>query len=114
MRKDYLKNQAVETVYFGGGTPSLLSERQLHFLMEKVRKLFPSDWKEVTLEANPDDLSEENLSMWKELGVDRLSLGIQSFQEEVLQFYNRAHTAIEAWRLLRKAEMPDSKSFRLI
>ncbi|SEF93349.1 oxygen-independent coproporphyrinogen-3 oxidase [Algoriphagus boritolerans DSM 17298 = JCM 18970] len=113
MRKDYLKNQAVETVYFGGGTPSLLSERQLHFLMEKVRKLFPSDWKEVTLEANPDDLSEENLSMWKELGVDRLSLGIQSFQEEVLQFYNRAHTAIEAMEAIAKSRNAGFKKFSI-
>lgn len=102
LRKNYLSEQPVETVYFGGGTPSLMTERHLEFLLEKIQKTFPSDWKEVTLEANPDDLSAENLRMWKNAGIDRLSLGIQSFQEEVLRFYNRAHSAKEAkealWR----------------
>lgn len=96
LRKDYLSGQTIETIYFGGGTPSLLSEKQLDFLLEKIRKTFSSDWKEVTLEANPDDLSAENLMSWKKAGIDRLSMGIQSFQEEVLRFYNRAHSATEA------------------
>lgn len=106
LRKNYLAEESIETVYFGGGTPSLLSGKHLKFLLEKVQENFSSKWKEVTLEANPDDLSEENLTLWRELGIDRLSLGIQSFQESVLQFYNRAHTskeALEAISLGRKA-----------
>lgn len=113
LRKDYLKNQSVETVYFGGGTPSLLSEKQLGFLLENVKKLFLSDWKEVTIEANPDDLSEENLKMWKALGVDRLSLGIQSFREEVLRFYNRAHTATEALEAIAKSRNAGFEKFSI-
>ena len=106
LRKEFLLGQTVETVYFGGGTPSLLSEKQLEFLLAKIHDNFALDLKEVTLEANPDDLSEESLNSWKSLGIDRLSLGIQSFQEEVLRFYNRAHSAkeaLEAISLGRKA-----------
>ncbi|GAB3231586.1 radical SAM family heme chaperone HemW [Algoriphagus aestuariicola] len=96
LRKDFLKDQKLETIYFGGGTPSLLSEKHLEFLLNKIRGNFQLALKEVTLEANPDDLSEENLKAWISLGIDRLSLGIQSFDEEVLKFYNRAHSAKEA------------------
>lgn len=96
LRKVYLAGQTIETVYFGGGTPSLLSGKHLRFLLEKILENFPSKLKEVTLEANPDDLSDENLALWKDLGIDRLSLGVQSFQENVLRFYNRAHTSTEA------------------
>lgn len=113
LRKDYLAGQVVETVYFGGGTPSLLTEKHLAFLLEKVREYFPSDWKEVTLEANPDDLSTENLRMWKRSGIDRLSLGIQSFQEEVLRFYNRAHTAKEALESISKGRDAGFEKFSI-
>ncbi|GAA0877708.1 radical SAM family heme chaperone HemW [Algoriphagus jejuensis] len=100
LRKNFLQNRAVETVYFGGGTPSLLSEKHLDFLFQKLQESFTLALSEVTLEANPDDLSEENLKIWKSLGIDRLSLGIQSFQEEVLRFYNRAHSAKEALKAI--------------
>lgn len=112
-RKDYLGGQTIETVYFGGGTPSLLSEKHLHFLLDKINQYFPSDWKEITLEANPDDLSKENLSTWKTLGIDRLSLGIQSFQEEVLRFYNRAHSASEALDAIAKGRNAGFEKFSL-
>jgi oxygen-independent coproporphyrinogen-3 oxidase len=96
LRIDYLAGQPIKTVYLGGGTPSLLSEKNLNFLLEKIQTNFNTDLQEVTLEANPDDLSSENLKSWKDLGIDRLSLGIQSFQEEILRFYNRTHSASEA------------------
>lgn len=113
LRKTYLHNQPIQTVYFGGGTPSLLSKSHLEFLLEKVRQTFPTDWKEVTLEANPDDLTDENLKSWKILGIDRLSLGIQSFQEEVLQFYNRAHSAKEALEAISKARNAGFEKFSI-
>jgi oxygen-independent coproporphyrinogen III oxidase len=96
IRKEYLAGLPVKTIYLGGGTPSLLSEKHLDFLLDKIHANFRTELQEVTLEANPDDLSVENLESWKNLGIDRLSLGIQSFQEDVLRFYNRAHSATEA------------------
>lgn len=113
LRKDYLKDASVETVYFGGGTPSLLSVKQLNFLLEKVADTFSSTWKEVTLEANPDDLSVENLKTWKKAGIDRLSMGIQSFQEEVLRFYNRAHTATEALEAISRGREAGFEKFSI-
>ncbi len=113
LRQDYLKEFSIETIYLGGGTPSLLSEPQLSKLFTELRRLYPYDWKEVTLEANPDDLSEKKLQLWKSLGVDRLSLGIQSFQEQILSFYNRAHTAQEAKSAIHKARKAGFSKFTL-
>lgn len=96
LRKGYLKGELVDTVYFGGGTPSLLSGSQLEKILDKINLLFPSKKSEITLEANPDDLLPSKLEAWKSLGIDRLSLGIQSFQDEILKQYNRAHTARES------------------
>jgi len=113
LRKEFLLGQTVETIYFGGGTPSLLSEKQLGFLLATIRDNFALDLKEVTLEANPDDLSEENLNSWKSLGIDRLSLGIQSFQEEVLRFYNRAHSAKEALEAISSGRKAGFEKFSI-
>lgn len=113
LRADYLQNSTVETVYFGGGTPSLLSPKQLERILGQLSKIFQSELKEVTLEANPDDLSVENLSSWKSLGIDRLSLGIQSFDEEILRFYNRAHTAEESKHAIEKARNVGFEKFSL-
>lgn len=96
LRKDYLKGEEIHTIYFGGGTPSLLPPDQLENILDKIFDLFPGKKSEITLEANPDDLSPSLLSTWKNMGIDRLSLGIQSFQEEILKTYHRAHTAEEA------------------
>jgi oxygen-independent coproporphyrinogen-3 oxidase len=96
LRKGYLSGHQVDTMYFGGGTPSLLPLEGLERLLEKIFAIFPGKKSEVTLEANPDDLSPERLRQWKGMGIDRLSLGIQSFQEEILRAYNRIHTATES------------------
>lgn len=96
LRKDYLKGEAVETIYFGGGTPSLVPTEYLEKILEQISLLFLGNKQEITLEANPDDLSPQTLATWKSLGIDRLSLGIQSFQDEILKAYNRAHTSKEA------------------
>jgi oxygen-independent coproporphyrinogen-3 oxidase len=97
IRRDYLGSEEVETVYFGGGTPSLLNEEALAAIMDRLHALFPiADGAEVTFEANPDDINADSLNMWKTQGINRLSIGIQSFFEEDLLWMNRAHTADQA------------------
>lgn len=87
----------IETLYFGGGTPSLLSQEELTGLLSTVRKQFNlSATAEITLEANPDDLSAVALDSWRKAGINRLSIGVQSFHESDLQWMNRAHSAHEA------------------
>lgn len=113
LRNEYLVGQTIETVYFGGGTPSLLSGKHLQFLLEKIRENFPLQVKEITLEANPDDLSDENLALWKDSGIDRLSLGVQSFQENVLRFYNRAHTSTEALEAISRGRRAGFEKFSI-
>lgn len=93
------------SLYFGGGTPSLLPERELTMLFESLHRhhCFAGD-AEITLEANPDDLTIERLQMWKKLGINELSLGIQSFHQPFLEFMNRAHNAEEAERCVKMAQ----------
>lgn len=97
LQKNYLSAETVETIYFGGGTPSLLEIEDLKFQIDKIRSVYSvSRFAEITLESNPDDISEEKLSAWKESGINRLSIGIQSFFEDDLKWMNRAHTAEQA------------------
>jgi len=104
LRKDYLTDELVETIYFGGGTPSLLPSKDHAALIEKIYStLQVSPNAEITLETNPDDISEERLKDWKETGINRLSIGIQSFFEEDLKWMNRAHNADQAVNSLQSA-----------
>jgi len=104
LQKEYLGGEAVETIYFGGGTPSLLIKEELTALLQTIHLNFAvATAPEVTLEANPDDLSDENLEVLRGAGVNRLSLGIQSFDDTVLRFFNRAHNAAEALSCIRRA-----------
>lgn len=97
LQKNYLPSSQLQTIYFGGGTPSLLNEAELNSLFETIHKHFSLDASaEITLEANPDDLNSEKLHLLKKLGINRLSIGTQSFQEASLQYLNRAHNAQEA------------------
>lgn len=87
----------INTIYFGGGTPSLLTATEIKKLMEVVRLHFDiSSDAEITLEANPDDIAEQKLIQWKEAGINRLSIGVQSFKDADLVWMNRAHTAGQA------------------
>lgn len=97
MRKGEFKNTTVETIYFGGGTPSLLSLDELNQIMAAVYKFYKvSSAPEITLEANPDDLTKEKIKQLAASPINRLSIGIQSFFEEDLKLMNRAHNAEEA------------------
>jgi oxygen-independent coproporphyrinogen III oxidase len=97
LQKDYLEGEPIETIYLGGGTPSLLTAQELELLFTAIQKNYQVATDiEVTLEANPDDLNSQKLNELKAAGVNRLSIGIQSFDENVLTFINRAHTATEA------------------
>ncbi|MBI5915017.1 MAG: radical SAM family heme chaperone HemW [Bacteroidetes bacterium] len=108
--KDYLGDEPVETIYFGGGTPSLLDRRDLDLFFEKIWKLFPLTphpsplTPEITLEANPDDLNPQKINELRQTPVNRFSIGIQSFSEADLKFMNRAHTAGEALACLQNVQ----------
>jgi len=105
MQKNYLKDQPLQTVYFGGGTPSLLSSDEINRIFDTIQKNYPlHDLKEFTLEANPDDLSRAYLKSLRNTPVNRLSIGVQSFKEADLQFMNRAHNAKEADYSIKAAQ----------
>ncbi|MFZ1688997.1 MAG: radical SAM family heme chaperone HemW [Flavobacteriales bacterium] len=96
-----LRGEAVRTIYFGGGTPSLLPPRDLSGILNDLRKqAHVSDGAEVTMEVNPDDVSKEAITSWKRIGITRLSIGIQSFNDERLRFMGRAHDAQQSVRSL--------------
>jgi oxygen-independent coproporphyrinogen-3 oxidase len=87
----------IETIYFGGGTPSLLSTEEINNLLDEVRSIFTHDENaEITLEANPDDITAEKLVSWKVAGINRFSVGIQSFKKDDLIWMNRAHNSEQA------------------
>lgn len=104
LRKDEFKGTTVETIYFGGGTPSLLSIEELQFLIDTVYKNYAVVTSpEITIEANPDDLSQGKIIELSQSPINRLSIGIQSFHEKDLKLMNRAHNAEEAKKCLEIA-----------
>lgn len=104
-RQTFLPKTPLETLYFGGGTPSLLTATQMEHLFSAVRHYFQfSEMVEITLEANPDDLSEKTLKHLRRLGVNRLSIGVQSFDDEDLRRMGRRHSASEALRAVFNAQ----------
>lgn len=104
IRKDYLGNQPIETIYFGGGTPSILLHEELTQLLTTVHTYFDTSLlSEVTMEANPDDITPENITFWKTSGINRLSVGLQSFKQSDLNWMNRAHTVEESYSCVAMA-----------
>jgi oxygen-independent coproporphyrinogen-3 oxidase len=104
-RRDYVSGEMLETIYFGGGTPSVLTGDQLKKYFGKMEELFEiSPNAEITLEANPDDLSAEQVRLFREIGINRLSIGVQSFREEDLIFMNRSHRASQSERAVKSAQ----------
>ena len=102
LRKEEFHDTTVETIYFGGGTPSLLSNTELVAILSSVYDNYNiSENPEITIEANPDDLNEQRIMELANTDINRLSIGIQSFSEPDLKFMNRAHNASEAHRCLK-------------
>lgn len=93
-------SEPIETIYFGGGTPSLLSKKELSDILEAIYATFNVDAQEITLELNPDDVTAQYLKDIRSIGVNRVSMGVQSFNEDLLRFMNRAHSTEEALRCL--------------
>jgi oxygen-independent coproporphyrinogen-3 oxidase len=105
LRKDYLADHSIHTIYFGGGTPSLLAPADLEKIFSALHAHFQIDNQaEITLEANPDDLSGEKISSLKKTPINRLSIGIQSFFEDDLKWMNRAHTASQSTDAVKLAQ----------
>jgi len=103
-RKSFLGEEKVETVYFGGGTPSVLTISEWDHILGTLHEEFTIDKDaEITVECNPDDLTSEYLKMLKLIGVNRLSVGIQSFNEEHLKWMNRSHTAEQSLNCIQLA-----------
>lgn len=105
LQQPYLEGEPISSIYFGGGTPSLLSEVELKMLFDTIwghYQVAPSA--EITLEANPDDLDENVLRQLYESGINRLSIGIQTFDEKQLKFLNRAHNSAQAKRCVTLAQ----------
>lgn len=105
LRKDYLENKPVETIYFGGGTPSLLSADELMRFVDVLEKNYHlSSNIEFTLEANPDDLTKQKVHEFSKTPINRFSIGVQSFFDEDLKMMNRSHTAHEAEASIKRAQ----------
>ncbi len=101
LRRDFLASPELDTIYFGGGTPSLLTPAELSSLLDAIHRHFsPKRDAEITLEANPDDVNKESLRAWGALGINRLSLGVQSFRDTDLAMMHRVHDGREAGRAL--------------
>jgi oxygen-independent coproporphyrinogen-3 oxidase len=105
LQKDYFRGETIETIYFGGGTPSLLGGAEVNLLINTITDIHSvaSD-AEITLEANPDDLSREKLKSLKQTPVNRFSIGLQSFFDDDLQWMNRVHRSAEAEASVKRAQ----------
>ncbi len=105
IRQDYLEDRSIDTIYIGGGTPSVFCVDELQSIINKVQSLWDTtSVKEITMEANPDDLTQEYLLKLKDSSINRLSIGIQSFEDKLLKFMNRRHNAIEAINVVKNAQ----------
>lgn len=109
LKSSHFTSEPVQTIYIGGGTPSLLDQHQLHQIFSALEDVFDLQPEEVTMELNPDDVNEPYLNMIHEFGVNRASMGVQSFHDEILTFMHRAHNpqeAVLALEALQKADFP--------
>ncbi len=103
--------ETIDTIYFGGGTPSLLTIEQFERIFEAVYDTFKTDRKEVTVELNPDNVTREYLAGLKSAGVNRVSMGVQTFDEDLLRFMNRTHNSAEALQSLELLQKSDINVF---
>jgi len=113
-RARYLNQQKIRSIYFGGGTPSILDDIDFKKILSQIGKNYSiADNAEITLECNPDDLDEKKLTSLKNLGINRLSIGIQSFDDADLKFMNRSHNASEAENCIHLAKMVGFKNITI-
>lgn len=105
LQKNYLQGETIETIYFGGGTPSILSERELGHLIDAINKVHTvAPDAEITLEANPDDLDKVKVSALRQTAINRFSIGIQSFFDDDLLWMNRVHRGAEAEASVKRVQ----------
>ena len=105
LRKPFLENEKIETIYFGGGSPSLLDADEIQRIIDVIHKNYNiGELKEITIEANPDDLTEQKIAAFKSTDINRFSIGVQSFQDEDLVWMNRVHNAQQADRAIKAAQ----------
>ena len=110
----YGEKESLDTIYFGGGTPSLLSANQIRLILEKISQHFDtSQVRECSFELNPDDVDTAYLQELRQTGIDRLSIGIQSFFEDDLKWMNRAHTKVEARSIIPMARAAGFENFSI-
>ena len=113
-RKDYLNQQNISSIYFGGGTPSILSVLEIKNLLEILYKNYNiNDKAEITIECNPDDLTTSKLGSYKQLGINRLSIGVQSFHDCDLKFMNRSHNAEDSINSINLAKKMGFKNITI-
>ena len=114
IRHDYLQGANIETVYFGGGTPSQLSIRSLQQVFQTIKQIYGlKHCHEITLEANPDDLTPEYVSQLSQLPINRISIGIQTFQDNTLQLLHRRHTATQAIEAVKRCREAGFKNISI-
>ncbi len=114
LQKDYLDTKILHSIYFGGGTPSLLTGDELQQIFDTIRQYFTiADDAEITLEANPDDLQLAKLQTLKAIGINRLSIGVQTFNDHYLQTMNRTHTAAEAIACVENTKLIGFNNFSI-
>lgn len=114
LKKTWLANQQINTIYFGGGTPSVLAVSDIERLLKQIHLNFEvNKTAEITLEANPDDLSLQKLKDLKDIGINRLSIGIQSFFDEHLKFFNRSHTMQQSFKVLENVHQAGFSNFSI-
>lgn len=105
LRKDYLLDENIETIYFGGGTPSLLEPKEIEKIIHQIQDdFYLENHPEITLEANPDDLNADYLKGIQQIGINRLSIGVQSFFNKDLEWMNRAHNSNQAIDSIKRSQ----------
>ena len=114
LQADYLKNHRLETIYFGGGTPSVLSGKELLAIFESIEKHYAiANDCEITMECNPDDLTEEYIKMLQQTPVNRISIGAQSFDDRILSYLNRRHNAEQTIKAVKTLQENDFNNLSL-
>ncbi|MBI2731313.1 MAG: radical SAM family heme chaperone HemW [Sphingobacteriales bacterium] len=114
LQKKYLGKEQIKTIYLGGGTPSILTSEEIKIILDKLYSTFPvASGAEISLEANPDDINPQKLKQWKQSGINRFSIGIQSFFNEDLQWMNRVHNASDAERCIKEVREAGFENFSI-